>query len=250
MSTTASAAPTLPRPPADASGAALRARLAERVRVLEAVFRTIGAERMAGVPVLHPGLRVQAVGFAVLSNESDLALGILITPWFMSLVRLPLLAAGEAAAGARVAGLPIAQRAQRAQRRIGAHTFDFLGGFEPGLGAFESCSLFSPMGDFVDHGAAVATAFEVLQLLRGEAVVEPLAAPPQAAQAWAAWAAAGDAAAAVPPYRAMRRHVPAVGLVPSAPQPDAACAGGPADLERPARRGFLLGRRSPPGAAR
>ena len=247
MSTTASAAPALPRPPADASGAAWRARLSERVRVLEAVFRTIGAERMAGVPVLHPGLRVQAVGFAVLSNESDLALGILITPWFMSLVRLPLLAPGEAAPGALVAGLPIAQRAQR---RIGAHTFDFLGGFEPGLGAFESCSLFSPVGDFVDHGAAVATAFEVLQVLRGEAVVEPLAAPPQAAQAWAARAAAGDAAAAVPPERVMRRHVPAVGLAPSAPQPDAACGRGTADLERPARRGFLLGRRPPPGAAR
>jgi [NiFe] hydrogenase assembly HybE family chaperone len=49
-------------------------------------YRDIHRERMQGLPIVHPGLEVEAVGFAPW-EEHDL--GVLITPWFMNLVLLP-----------------------------------------------------------------------------------------------------------------------------------------------------------------
>lgn len=135
--------------------------VADRVQALEQRFAAIERERMAGLPFLHPGLRVQAIGVAPLAADPAVLTGILLTPWFMNLVRLPLrpldalagLASGWAGVGLRVS------------RRIGQQPLDMLGGVEPGLGVFESASLFSPMGEFADQAAAVAAALEVLHQL-------------------------------------------------------------------------------------
>jgi [NiFe] hydrogenase assembly HybE family chaperone len=135
--------------------------VAERADALERCFRAIERERMAGLPFLHPGLRVQVIGLAPQSDEPAVLSGILLTPWFMNLVRLPLrrldalagLAAGWAGVGLRVS------------RRVGDLSLDMLGGVEPGPGVFESASLFSPMGEFADQAAAVAAAQEVLHQL-------------------------------------------------------------------------------------
>jgi len=54
----------------------------------------------------------------------------------------------------------------KASRQIGSQTFEFIGAHENEVGAFACCSLFSPMFEFADHAAAVATACEVLTLLR------------------------------------------------------------------------------------
>jgi len=123
-----------------------------RIAALESVFRQIAITRMAGVPLLNPRLQVQAVGFAA---HDGVACGMLVTPWFMNLLRLPL--------DDSVAMLP---PLQKAERDIGPRCFEFIGAHEPGLGAFESSSLFSPMFEFEDQAAAVATAREVLGLLR------------------------------------------------------------------------------------
>ena len=40
-----------------------------------------------------------------------------------------------------------------------------MGGEEPECGAFQCCSLFSPMDDFADQAAAVATAAEIMRAL-------------------------------------------------------------------------------------
>lgn len=147
-----------------------------RVRQLEAVFRGIAAARMADVPICHPGLCVRAIGFERSAEEPGVALGVLVTPWFMNLVRLPL--PGDAAAAPRAgaaAERPLAER-DSATRAHGGHRFDFLGAFEPELGAYESCSLFSPMFDFADQDSAEATAREVLALLRAPPAAP--AAPP------------------------------------------------------------------------
>lgn len=136
--------------------------LAARVAALEAAFRHIAAERMAGVPVLHPGLQVQAVGFA--DTGDGAAVGVLVTPWFMNLVRLP----------ENAQPLPLGVSAER---ELGGHRFDFMGAFEERCGAFETCSLFSPMFEFADHAAATATARELLALLRPAPAVPPPAAP-------------------------------------------------------------------------
>ena len=129
------------------------ATLQARVAALEAVFRHIAATRMAGVPLLHPGLSVAAVGFR--TRGDGIACGVLVTPWFMNLVRLPLLSADH---GALAVG-------HSAARDVGSQRFDFIGSFEPMLGACEMSSLFSPMFEFADQAAALATAQEVMRVL-------------------------------------------------------------------------------------
>lgn len=129
--------------------------LAPQVQRLEATFRRIQATRMAGLPLLHPRLAVQAVDFVA---EADAAShGVLVTPWFMNLVWLPLDA--EAAAA-----LPAPGRAR--SRDIGGWRFEFLGQHEAGCGPFAAASLVSPMSEFADQAAALATARSLLEQLR------------------------------------------------------------------------------------
>lgn len=127
--------------------------LAPRVQALEARFRHIAMTRMAGVALLHQALQVQAVDFA--ESADGCALGVLVTPWFMNLVRLPLLP--EAA-------LPLPGSAEDCA--IGGWTFRFHGQSEPGVGPFAAASLVSPMHGFADQAAAVATARALLERLR------------------------------------------------------------------------------------
>ena len=138
--------------------------LAERVRALEALFRDIALTRMAGVPVLHPGVRVEAVDFIVHTDEADAepgALGVLMTPWFMNLLWFPLVRRD----GAGRVGVS-------RSRACGSETFEFISAHEERFGAFEACSLFSPMFQFSDHAAARDTAAAVLASLRARPVVQ------------------------------------------------------------------------------
>lgn len=135
---------TEPAAPA-ALGAAFAARFAE-----------IAATRMQGVPVLNAQLSVEALGFAERHDArdgSDGVLGLLITPWFMNLLWLP-----------RDAAAPLAAGAAR-ERRFGERSLSFVGAADERLGAYESCSLFSPMFEFPDQASARATAEQVLALL-------------------------------------------------------------------------------------
>jgi len=146
-----------PAPAAAADAAALRggvAPLPERVAALRALFERVAHTRMAGLGLLHPGLAVHAEGF---EPEADgrCAWGVLLTPWFMTLVRLPL-----------VADAPIAPPGRSCARVVGCERLDFIGAHDEGFGAYEICSLFSPMSAFVDQAAAVATAQAVLAELR------------------------------------------------------------------------------------
>jgi [NiFe] hydrogenase assembly HybE family chaperone len=155
----------------NASGAPANARVAARAAALAAVFRDIEATRMQGVPILNPRLRVQAVGFEPDRDEPALALGVLVTPWFINLVRLPLDAAGEGA---------LAAVGESRARGAGSLRADFIGAHEPAVGRFEACSLFSPVLEFADQAAALATAEEVLRLLREPAPVDAPASRPAA----------------------------------------------------------------------
>jgi [NiFe] hydrogenase assembly HybE family chaperone len=147
--------------------------LAQRVALLETIFQDIADTRMSGVGLLHPGLQVQAVDFAVQPANppalagAEVAWGVLITPWFMNLLRLPLVAvAATPATPDTPPGPDWAEPLERVNRVIGNARIDFLGAEEGALGRFEACSLFSPMAPFADQAAAVATAREVLLRLR------------------------------------------------------------------------------------
>ena len=136
-----------------------------RTRALEALFDGIARSRMAGLPIMNAALHVEAVDFALEPADKpgvarDLsgargAVGILITPWFMNLVWLPLV-----------------RRDTRGQvgasrlRNIGLERFSFTGAHEDPFGSFEACSMFSPMFEFTTHSAATATASTLLAQLR------------------------------------------------------------------------------------
>ncbi|MBK7613916.1 MAG: [NiFe]-hydrogenase assembly chaperone HybE [Vitreoscilla sp.] len=152
----------------------VQAALASRVAALEAAFRHIRATRMAGVPVLHPGIRVQAVAFEPEVGAGDTLCGVLITPWFMSLLRLPM----QPLVRANPAWLDVGHKALRC---VGDTDFEFIGASEQGLGVFETSSLFSPMFGFADHAVALATAQAVLHQLRTPPLpVAAVSAPPVA----------------------------------------------------------------------
>ncbi len=156
---------------ANVGGVPAAALVAARAAALAAVFREIEATRMQGVPLLNARLRVQAVGFEPDRHEPQMALGVLLTPWFMNLVRLPLDTAAESA---------LAAVGESRQRSAGAILAEFIGAHEPAIGRFEACSLFSPVFEFADQAAALATAEEVLKGLREpapEAPAQPVAAP-------------------------------------------------------------------------
>ena len=131
-----------------------------RVQALQQAFEQIARTRMAGLPLVNPRLAVACVGFRAEGNGA-LALGVLITPWCMNLVRLPL----------HDDALPLRPGVVGA-REGGARCFGFIGAHEDGIGGFEAASLFSPMFEFVDQNAAVATAEEALKELRGREVPE------------------------------------------------------------------------------
>lgn len=142
-----------------ADGAALQARVSALVRLFERIAQT----RMADVPVCNPALRVQALDFELCAPQPDAAgkadapaaIGILITPWFMNLVWLPLTAQADAQ-----------DLGCSRSHLIGGQALDFIAGLEPGFGRFEACSLFSPMFEFADQTQALATAKAVLSSLR------------------------------------------------------------------------------------
>ena len=123
--------------------------LASQVQTLEAAFSRIERERMAGLPFLNPALRVEAIGFMPWDTG---AVGVLLTPWFMNLMLLP----GEAEWSDLQVGAKVTHR-------FDSGCYEFTVGDEPGIGRYQMCSLFSPMGQFVDHAAAVATATEVMR---------------------------------------------------------------------------------------
>ena len=139
---------------------------AASARRLADAFRHIAAMRMHGMPLLHPRLAVEAIGFQEVREQGGLAAsGILLTPWFMNLIWLPLDGQGACAPGSV------------REHRLGGERFDFIGASEDGFGAYEMCSLFSPMFEFADQAGARATAWEILGQLRkvAQAPSEPAA---------------------------------------------------------------------------
>jgi [NiFe] hydrogenase assembly HybE family chaperone len=129
---------------------------ASLTRRLESAFNRIWQQRMTDVPMLNPALGVEAVGFREWQGRS---LGVMITPWFMNLMLLP----GD---GDDWFALP--------SGAIELHAFpsgryEFIVGDEDEIGAYQMCSLFSPMFEFADHEAAVATALAVMDAVMDEA---------------------------------------------------------------------------------
>lgn len=140
--------------------------LAQRVDALTEYYRRVQTERMAGVPLLNAALCVEAVGFEWTTppevGAMPVAEGVLITPWFMSLLRLPL------------SHLPHGNRVGRKSvREFGCERFEFIGAHDISVGYHESCALFSPMEGFTSQALARDTARASLALVRPAAAPGP-----------------------------------------------------------------------------
>ena len=112
--------------------------------VEEAFFR-IQREQMADVPILNPALVVEAIDFQRWQGHW---LGVVITPWCMSILLLP---------GSQDNWVSAGQNKRRFVK-FPAWDFPFLGGAEAELGEYQSCSLFSPMDKFSTQLEATQTA--------------------------------------------------------------------------------------------
>lgn len=131
---------------------AMQIHRADPAPALEAAFRRIQTERMAGVALLHAGLQVQALAFERWQGHW---LGALVTPWFLNLVLVP----GDDA------GWRSAAEGQRVFHRFSAGDFAFLGNDEPEVGEFQTCSLCSPMHGFPDQSTACTTGRMAVRML-------------------------------------------------------------------------------------
>lgn len=114
--------------------------LAARV---EATFAMIASTRMAGVPVMNPALGVAMRGMC---RHGGHDMGVLVTPWFMNLMAFPV----EAGSPGRVG--------EKASLALPSGAYEAIRGHEDELGSYWAVSLFSPMEQFADMDAALATA--------------------------------------------------------------------------------------------
>ncbi len=125
--------------------------LDQAVSDLVALYREIAVTRMAGLPFLNPALSVEATGFCPFEGG---AIGLLITPWFINAIFLPL-------SGDPWITLPVGTRITRT---LPAGRYPFLVGREHAL-THLSCSFFSPVQEFSGMDEAREVAREVLTLL-------------------------------------------------------------------------------------
>ena len=122
---------------------------ASRVR---RAFERIGAERMAGLPLLNETLEVEVVGFL---EWGGMHLGVLITPWCVNLMALPT-TQGD--------WRPPEEGVWRHERFPGME-LQLLGGREDEIGYYAFRSLLSPVTGYDDQQAVRAVAREVLKQL-------------------------------------------------------------------------------------
>lgn len=134
-------------------------------QLLEDAFRHIAETRMRDVPILNLALQVEAVGFRPFQEGN---LGILITPWFMNLIWMPCVNSGEVVVSGTTRSL-----------ELPSAEVDFLTAEDASIGAYLTCSLFSPMFEFSDMVQAREVADAVLEeLFTPKAIVKDAVAAP------------------------------------------------------------------------
>ncbi len=121
-----------------------------RERLVEC-FMQIERTRMDGIPILNKVLSVAAFGF---EEQGDYRPGVLLTPWFMNLMMVPL--------NADLLDLQNLKTGSKQRHALPGGDFEFIVGHEGDIGPYLSCSLFSPVFEFTDQKTAEQTAMAVL----------------------------------------------------------------------------------------
>ncbi len=128
------------------------AKLAAMLVTLENHFRNVADTGMVGLPIINPALAVQAVGFRASPHGW---LGVLITPWFISLVLLP-----------RDADWQDHPLESRQRHVFPSGRYEFLVAEADGVGRYQCCSLLSPVQEIADQATAVQFALSALLAVR------------------------------------------------------------------------------------
>lgn len=140
-------------------------------RTLEQAYSEIQHTRMRGLPIVNPALQVAVVG---LRAWDGLCVGVLVTPWCMNLLALPL-------RGGRTL-LPATAGTTRTLD-LPAGRYDLLAAHLPQVGHHLSGSLYSPMDAFTSQDEAVTAARAALDLLFNAGAQESAEAVPSGAVA-------------------------------------------------------------------
>jgi [NiFe] hydrogenase assembly HybE family chaperone len=119
-------------------------KLEQRVGVLYRRFQVI-AEGMKDLPLYNPAIAVEPVDFQLLGERG---IGVLVTPWFMNVLLLPL----------EHQPFRMSAVGARSERELPAGPRPFVVGGDEQVGLYESHSLYSPLADFATHEAAVERA--------------------------------------------------------------------------------------------
>lgn len=177
------------------------------------------AERLRGLPICNPALRVEVVGLRPWEGEW---LGAVVSPWTVSLLLVP-------GSGGRFRPLGPDER-QRWSFPLGE--YEFLGAHDPDVGAYQTCSLLSPPWELASHAEACAAA---------GAALDALLAPPQGGGVPGAEPGPARGGVAAAAERAAAAGASRGGVASGAPP---AAATDPARGPRPlSRRAFLAGGR-------
>jgi [NiFe] hydrogenase assembly HybE family chaperone len=128
-------------------------------------YRHIAATAMAGLPICNAALDVAAEAFRVHAGR---AVGIVVTPWFMNFVAADLADAPPS---------PALRAGSSIKLAAPAGEIELIVGELPGFGRLDSCSLFSPMGEFADMASAILTARKTMEALFAARPPRPSAAP-------------------------------------------------------------------------
>lgn len=112
-----------------------------RIRELVERFREIGESSMRDLPVYNTELEVEAVGFRPFEDQW---IGVLITPWFMNLLRIP----------KQPAPIDLAGIGRRSETTLPSGECELMRGGDEVIGSYDSLSLHSPMSAFKTQEAA------------------------------------------------------------------------------------------------
>lgn len=118
-------------------------------------FDTIHREQMAGIPILNDRIQVQALGFQEYEGRM---LGVVITPWLMTLIMLPSVEDDWDAMAL----------CEKQSHPFPSNSYTFMVNEFNGIGRCQTYSLYSPMGEFANHEHAEAAAEAFLATLMVE----------------------------------------------------------------------------------
>jgi len=132
-----------------------------RIQTLVTTFRMIGEERMKDLGLYNPALQVEAVGFRPWNGWLA---GILVTPWFMNFMLLPVDPANA---------LDGVEPGSRRKLALPKGEVVFVVGEVEVVGYYLSSSIHSPMGQFPDHASASTAAWAAIGPYFAEPGEEP-----------------------------------------------------------------------------